>query len=176
MKIPDIRDPSLFQRLVRKLMICEHGADYQVVDDSGGDGGLDGFNRSTGELHAIYCPEKPTTARFAQKFRSDLEKAVSLRDTKQYAIKTFVFVTPEPLREPDQRTLRDLAQNKGFDDGINLSGEHLEVLLTQHMEVLPQFPEISYAQIEQKLDYVVDLLQRLQPTQSSELVIEELMI
>ena len=41
MRISDIRDPNLFQRLVRKLMIAEHGFDYQVVDDSGGDGGLD---------------------------------------------------------------------------------------------------------------------------------------
>lgn len=34
---------NLFQRVVRKLMICEHGVEYQVVDDLGGDGGLDGF-------------------------------------------------------------------------------------------------------------------------------------
>jgi len=39
MRIAEIGDPSFFQRLVRKLMICEHGVEYQAVDDSGGDGG-----------------------------------------------------------------------------------------------------------------------------------------
>src|SRR5687768_7973541 len=43
MKIAELKDPALFQDLVRKLMLAEHGSAYQVVDDSGGDGGLDGF-------------------------------------------------------------------------------------------------------------------------------------
>jgi hypothetical protein len=41
-----MRDRNLFQRLVRKQILCEHGTTYQVVDDSGGDGGLDKFNRA----------------------------------------------------------------------------------------------------------------------------------
>lgn len=167
MRISEIRDPILFQRLVRKLMICEFGSNYQVVDDSGGDGGMDGFNRSTGDLHAIYCPAKPTSAEYSRKFKSDLQKAVVLRDEKQYPIKRFVFVSPEPLREPDQRLLRDLALAQGFEDGINLSAEHLEGLFARHAEIAPQFLELSYPQIEQKLDRVVHFLEELWGFQSS---------
>src|SRR6266498_1266289 len=134
MRIAEIRDPNFFQRLVRKLMICEHGIEYQVVDDSGGDGGLDGFNRTTGDLHAFYCPEKPVVARFRQRFQDDLAKARQLRDEKQYPIKRFIFITPEALREPDQRMLRDLARDTGFEDGINMSAEHQVLIdyLEQH--------------------------------------------
>ena len=77
MRIAEIKDPNFFQRLVRELMICEHGIEYQVVDDSGGDGGLDGFNRATGDLHAFYCPEKPLVARFRHKFQHDLARLAS---------------------------------------------------------------------------------------------------
>jgi hypothetical protein len=165
-RIPSIRDPNLFQRLVRKLMICEHGTSYQVVDDSGSDNGLDGFNRANGDLHAIYCPEKPSSARFRLKFQNDLEKAVLLRDAKQYPIRRFVFITPESLREPDQRQLRDLARDKGFEDGITIAGEHLEALLASHMHILCQFPEISYPQIEQRLDEVVNQLKQMKQSQA----------
>jgi hypothetical protein len=148
-------------------MICEHGVEYQVVDDSGGDGGLDGFNRATGDLHAFCCPEKPLVARFRQKFKDDLEKARQLRDEKGYPIKRFVFITPEALREPDQRMIRDCARETGFDDGINMSAEHLEVLLTRNMEIVPQFPELSYPQIEQKLDRVLNVVEQMQRSQES---------
>ncbi len=148
-------------------MICEHGIEYQVVDDSGGDGGLDGFNRTTGDLHAFYCPEKPVVARFRQKFQDDLAKARQLRDEKQYPIKRFIFITPEALREPDQRMLRDFARDTGFEDGINMSEEHLEVFLARNMEILPQFPELSYPHIEQKLDHVLSIVEQIQRSQES---------
>jgi hypothetical protein len=148
-------------------MISEHGLEYQVVDDSGGDGGLDGFCRTTGDLHAIYCPEKPASARFRQKFETDLKKAVVLRDKKQYPIKRFIFVTPEPLREPDQRTLRDLAQRIGFDDGINIAAEHLEALFAKHEELLPQFSELSYPQLEKTLNRVAEKIEQIHRAQES---------
>lgn len=95
--------------------------------------------------------EKPLVARFRHKFQDDLKKARELRDEKRYPIKRFIFITPEALRESDQRMLRDLARDTGFEDGINMSAEHLEVLLARNMEILFQFPELSYPQIEQKL-------------------------
>ena len=167
MRISEIRDPNLFQRLVRKLMIAEHGLDYQVVDDSGGDGGLDGFHRTTGDLHAFYCPEKPSTGRYRAKFRNDLEKVKLLRDEKQYPIKRFVFVTPEAMREPDQRMLRDLARQNGFNDGINMSAEYLEVLLAQNMEIVHQFPELSYPQVVQKIDHLIKVVEQMQLAEGS---------
>jgi hypothetical protein len=143
MQISEIRDPHLFQALVRKLMLAEHGPAYQVVDDAGGDGGLDGFVRTSGELHAMYCPERPDSARYERKFKSDLEKAKRLRDEAGYPVRSFAFITPAPMREPVQRKLRDAAQAAGFADGINLSGEYLDVLMWRHPAVAGDFPALA---------------------------------
>lgn len=62
-------------------MLAELGVEYQVVDDSGGDGGLDGFLRGSNDLYACYCPEKPETADIHRKIRDDLKRARTLRDT-----------------------------------------------------------------------------------------------
>ena len=157
-RIAEVRDPDQFQRLVRKLMIAEHGVSYQVVDDSGGDGGLDGYERNCRRLHAIYCPKKPATARYRRKFKADLEKAVALRESG-YDITDFVFVTPAPMREPDQRALRDDALAAGFDDGINIASEHLEVLLAQHPELHDQFPELIFPDVSAKLGQILEALE-----------------
>jgi hypothetical protein len=154
MRISDIRSPDLFQRLVRILFVAERGEAYQVVDDSGGDSGLDGFDRQSGQLHAVYCPEKPESANFRSKFRSDLKKAVRLRDELHYAVRIFVFITHVPLREPDQRLLRDEALQVGFIDGINLADEYLEALLARHPELHVLFPELQYSKILEKLEKI----------------------
>jgi hypothetical protein len=94
-------------------------------------------------------------AHFRHKFQDDLAKARQLCDEKRYPIKRFIFITPEALREPDQRMLRDRARETGFENGINMSADHLEVLLARNMEILFQFPELSYPQIEPKIDHVL---------------------
>ena len=98
MIISEIRNPDLFQRLIRKLFIAELGKNYQVVDDAGGDNGLDGYDRTKKHLHAYYCPEKPESARYRKKFLGDLEKARNLRDSHGYDISIFIFITPSPMR------------------------------------------------------------------------------
>lgn len=155
MEISDYRNPEEFQALVRTLMLVRFGPErYQVVDDSGGDGGLDGFDRENGVLHAVYCPEKPertTPARLASKYRGDLKKAVVLRDKHRYPIRVFAFVTPQTLREPDQRAVREAAIEAGFDDGICIGGEALGVTLNQHPELVERFPDLAFPRLERQL-------------------------
>ena len=95
-------------------MIAEFGASYQVVDDAGGDSGLDGYDADSKTLHAFYCPEKPDTANFGRKLQGDLDKAKALRDEKGYEIDVFAFITPQPLREPLLRRVRHEATANGF--------------------------------------------------------------
>jgi hypothetical protein len=174
MQIREIRNPRLFQELVRALMLADRGATrYQVVDDSGGDGGLDGFDRQTGELHAIYCPEKPERAeverrRYIDKFQGDMVKAVRLRDESGYDIRVFVFVTPSTLREPLQRQIRDEAKAAGFADGICVSGEALEVLFERHRYLLERFPELALPRIEPQLAAIRSTIDRIAGQQLSE--------
>lgn len=167
MQIRDIRDPALFQALVRALMVAERGiSNYQVVDDAGGDGGLDGFDRSTGELHAVYCPTKPERLeverdRMIRKIRSDLGKAVVLRDKGAYPVQVFGFVTPFALREPVQRLVRDEAKAAGFADGICIAGESLEILLGRHPHVLELFPAIVLPRLAPQIASIDEAVKRL---------------
>ena len=165
MQIEEIRSPELFQRLVRKLFTSELGTDYRLVDDSGGDGGLDGYDKKRKHLHAIYCPKKPNSADFRRKFKSDLEKVKTLRDEKGYDINVFVFITPQPLREPEIRELRDKAFDYGFLDGISLSNEYLETLFRKHPEIVDDFPELNYPRIEQELHQINETLRSLKRLQ-----------
>lgn len=159
--IAQIRDPALFQRLVNKLMLAEHGVEYQVVDDSGGDGGLDGFLRGLNDLYACYCPEKRETADIHKKIRDDLGKAQNLRDTHGYPIRRFIFVTPFPLREPTQRMLRDKATELGFEDGLSIADEYLEAVLARHSGLLDQFPELDYPRVAEELSGIRQDIQAL---------------
>lgn len=167
MRIREIRNPKLFQDLVRALMLAERGHNrYQVVDDSGGDGGLDGFDRQTGELHAIYCPEKPERLEverrgYIEKFHRDMAKAVRLRDEAGYDIRVFTFITPSVLREPLQRQIRDEARAAGFADGICVSGEALEVLLERHRYLLELFPDLALPRLEPQLAEMRAALDRI---------------
>lgn len=141
------------------LMVAEHGSNYQVVDDSGGDSGLDGLKRDTGELHAIYCPVKPASRDYLRKIQSDIEKAARLRNMHGYDARIFVFITPQPLREPTLRELRKLAREHGFLKGVSLSGEYLEALLRKHNHLLNSFPDLSYPRVHDKLNEIAELLQ-----------------
>lgn len=57
MRMSEIRNPDLFQSLCQHLLVAEH-PDTQIVDDSGGDRGVDAYVPSTRTLYAMYCPEK----------------------------------------------------------------------------------------------------------------------
>lgn len=103
-RISDIRQPDLFQRLVHRLYIAEYGPGLQIVDDSAGDRGNDGYDPARRLLLAVYCPEKDMTE------AKSLAKAARLANVPGYGFDTWVFVTPAALPEKVQATLRAEAE------------------------------------------------------------------
>lgn len=157
MKIRDIRDPALFQRLVRRLYIAERGAAFQVVDDSGGDRGNDGYDASRGLLLSIYCPEKPESADHLRKGKADVTKAVQLSGQRGYHIREWAFVTPTALREPAQAELRAIAEAGGL-KAFFLADEHLEDLYRRFPHLHDDFPELEYPNVEAELRKIREVL------------------
>jgi tetratricopeptide (TPR) repeat protein len=148
MRIREIRDPQLFQDLCQHLLLEEHG-DFQVLDDSSGDAGNDGYIPSERRLFAIYCPEKrPTEKSYRDKINSDLKKAVKLRDEKGYEIDDWVFLTPAPLPEKLHRHVTSKAQEAGFKRGMNWSEKHLVNLLVRHSHLRSLFPDLLLPDLE----------------------------
>lgn len=134
------------------MLIAEH-EDTQIVRDNSGDKGMDAYVPSARALYAAYCPEvAPTPKKYYQrKVRSDLKKAVNLRDNLGYAIDHWVFLTPAPLEEGLHRYLAEKAKTAGFVTGTNQSEIHLVNLLTKHAHLRSQFPELIIPDIESLL-------------------------
>lgn len=100
MRISEIRNPQLFQDLCQQLLVTEY-PDAKIVNDSRGDKGIDCYVPSSRTLYAMYCPEiHPTPKEYYQrKIRTDLRKAISIRDELGYTIDQWIFITPTPLEE-----------------------------------------------------------------------------
>ncbi|WP_396216826.1 hypothetical protein [Gemmatimonas sp.] len=155
MRIGEIRDPNLFQRLVQSLYVAERGVAFQIVDDSGGDAGNDGYDTERGILLSIYCPEKPDSADYLRKGRSDLNKVMKLKSKPGYSIREWWFVVPTELREPVQSNLRSAGNEHGLP--VSFIGEvHLEDLYRKHPHLHDKFPELAYPIVAAKLDQLLD--------------------
>jgi tetratricopeptide (TPR) repeat protein len=152
MRISEIRNTQQFQDLCQALLTAEH-KNTQIVRDSGGDKGIDAYVPSTRTLYAVYCPEVAPTPKeyYQRKIRSDLKKAVNLRDNLGYAIDHWVFFTPAPLEESLNRYLAEKAKTAGFVTGSNQSEIHLVNLLTRHSHLRSEFPELIIPDIESSL-------------------------
>jgi tetratricopeptide (TPR) repeat protein len=148
MHIREIRLSQFFQDLSQHLLLEEY-KDFQVLDDSGGDAGNDGYIPSERMLFAIYCPEtKPTKKSYRDKINSDLKKAVKLRDEKSYEIDDWIFLTPAPLPEELHRHISRKAQEAGFKRGISWSEKHLVNLLAKHPHLRSLFPDLILPDLE----------------------------
>lgn len=161
MRISDIRQPDLFQRLVQQLYLADYGYSLQIVDDSGGDGGNDGCDPERKLLMAIYCPEKELTKkRLLQKARADLKKAARLMRDPGYSFDTWVFVTPGALPEKVQATLRAEALLAGLTADFR-SGLNLEITYLNNPALRSLFPELDYPRVDEALVEVNEKLDSL---------------
>jgi predicted NACHT family NTPase len=142
MILREIRDSVFFQELCQRVLAAEY-EDFQSIDDSGGDKGNDGYVPSLKRLFAIYCPEKDRTPKteYIRKIKSDLKKAIVLRDRYQYEITEWIFVTPSSLPEEVHTFITKQAKTEGV-IGISWSESKLLEILTRHPNVKTLYPEL----------------------------------
>lgn len=152
MRISEIRNSQQFQDFCQQVLAAEF-PDFQVLDDSSGDKGIDGYIPSSRRLFAMYCPEKfpPRKQYYQKKIREDLAKAVVLRDKHGYAIDEWIFVTPAPLGEELQRYLTRKVKQAGFPKTVNWSEKHLLPILLKHNQLEPLFPDLFTLDIKREL-------------------------
>lgn len=161
MRIGEIRDPNLFQRLVRTLFATQYGKAFHIVDDSRGDRGNDGYDSEGHSMFAVYCPEKESTEKsLLKKGREDLAKAVGLKSGGDYVIEEWVFVTPTPLPERVQAKLRAECEDAGMRAAF-VANEHLEPMFLGYPHVHELFPELTYPRVKEELERVNQKLDRL---------------
>jgi tetratricopeptide (TPR) repeat protein len=152
MYIREIRNSQEFQDLCQQLLAAEYD-DFQIVDDSSGDKGNDGYVPSKKRLYAIYCPEKhpPPKEYYRDKINSDLRKAVKLRDELGYEIEEWIFITPAPLPEETFRHLAEKSRSLSFKRGLSWSEKNLTPLLLKHSYLQSLYPELFAPDIQKEL-------------------------
>jgi hypothetical protein len=152
MQIREIRNSQDFQDLCQQVLAAEYD-DFQVLDDSGGDKGNDGYIPSKRRLFAMYCPEKhPTPDKYHRdKINKDLSKAARLRDELGYEIDDWFFVTPFPLSEELHRYISTQARAAGFTSGVSWSEKHILTLLLKHDHLKQLFPYLSLPDIAKEM-------------------------
>jgi len=117
-QIAQITDPQEFTRLCNSILTEKYGKAFQVIDGTRGDDGNDGYVITEKRMLAIYCPIKPerkTDADYLNKIRTDILKAKNLRDSGEYNIENWTFLTPRKLSNKVVTKLRQLGDSIGLD-------------------------------------------------------------
>jgi hypothetical protein len=169
-QISQITSPQDFVKLCNSVFAAEYGSDYQVVDGTRGDGGNDGFVRSTGELFAIYCPIKPerrTDADYLTKIKADLAKAVRSHRELGRHIRKWIFVTPRKLSAAVLAEMDFAASGAPFSVG-HIESTYLSNLLYKHSHLIDKFPFLHLLTINEKLDDILQRVSQSPPSQDAE--------
>lgn len=163
-KITEFTNPSEFQRFCSLLLSAEY-ADFQAIDDSGGDLGIDGYIPGS-TIYMIYCPEKPqrnTTANQKKKISSDIEKAVKTIKEKNLSVHTLIFVTPANLRAEVILYLEEKSAVYSL-KGISYGEDKLTELMSKHPHVQKQFPLLVLPDLASEVAEIKDGVSAIKET------------
>ncbi len=156
--IINIVSPDEFENLCQQILVAEF-PDFEVIDDSSGDGGNDGYSASEKTLWQLYCPKKDNLSikeqreRYQAKIRTDLAKAAKLKSEKGYEIDRWIFTTTKPLTEELHTYLRNKAGDYGFACSV-WSSKKLNELLSKHSHVQDLFPDLVLAKTHELVEEV----------------------
>lgn len=160
-QIAQITDPQEFTRLCNTVLTEKYGSDYQVIDGTRADGGNDGYIISEKRVIAMYCPIKPerkTDADYLKKIRADIAKAGVLKDSGQYEIDNWTFITPRKLSNDVVVNMRGLADSIGI-NATHQESTYLANELLRNKHLIEAFPSLYFIDMAAKLDGIFELLQ-----------------
>jgi hypothetical protein len=143
-QISQYDNPQEFTRLCNAVFVAKYGDGYQVIDGSREDGGNDGYVSAEKRMLAIYCPMKPeqrTDADYLKKIRGDLAKAIKLRDSGQYRVEHWTFVTPRKLSNDVIGTMIAEAREQGL-TAVQKDAAFLALEICERPHIKLNFPEL----------------------------------
>ena len=163
--VAQMTNPMEFTRLCNAVFTDIYGRDFQVIDGSRGDNGNDGYVSSERRMLAMHCPVKPEQKRdtgYLDKIKSDLAKAVKLRDEGKYAIAAWTFITPRKLSDDVVGAMRAM----GEQCGIQISHQEATFLaneLHRREHLIRGFPSLEQVRLEALLK---EVLAAVRPSES----------
>jgi hypothetical protein len=168
-QIAMITNPQEFTRLCNSILTCIYGEDFQIIDGTRSDEGNDGYLRSEKTIFAIYCPIKPekkTDKDYLEKITSDMEKAAKLRDTGDYRVERWTFITPRKLSSNVVAQMCNLGSDLGFASN-HLESTFLANELYKNPHLFDAFPQLHVTHIDKKLDEILSYFKQTQQQDST---------
>jgi len=160
--IAQMTDPWEFTRLCNAIFTDMYAHDFQVIDGTRGDNGNDGYVASERRMLAIHCPVKPEQkkdAGYLDKIKSDLAKAVRLRDDKKYPIDAWTFITPRKLSDDVISSMRAMGQQHGI-EAFHQEATFLANELQRRDHLMKGFPALAQLRLDAKLEEILAILRR----------------
>ena len=144
--------------------------DFQAIEGSGGDMGLDGIDDDT--AYQVYFPEPKnrTESNYISKIDTDLEKAIKANTELELGIKKWIFVVPEDLRPKVVAHLRKKTDETGI-KCLYWGATKLEELVGKFPHVRNSFPSIFLPDYAPKFDQIVDKIDNL-PTNTHSTILD----
>lgn len=152
MHISEFINPLEFQHFCSMLFSAEFD-EFQSIDDSGGDLGIDGYVQND-KIFQFYCREKPqkiTDKDIKQKIEESIKKVIKTICDRNLNIQTFIFVTPDNLRSDVILYLEEKSKENGL-KGISYGETKLTELLAKHPHVQKQFPFFLLPDISSQIE------------------------
>jgi hypothetical protein len=161
-RIRDFIHGASFDQFVKDLFAAAYKDRFDVIEDAGGDNGVDGYVKDDEIFISTYCPENydnTSSERYHKKIRSDLNKVERHKNSGRYPIKTWYFVTPRNLDEGTIHLIRKEATDKLGIDGVPFGETRLQLLFSNTSQVHTLWPNLRTTDIERKIDDLRQLLE-----------------
>lgn len=148
-----------FQNFFAQIRSAEI-SDFQAIEGSGGDMGLDGIDDDT--AYQVFYPEhhNRTVSKYITKIDEDLVKVVKANDELNLGLKRWIFVVPEDLRPKVVVHLRVKSQKTGL-KCLYWGATKLNELANKYPHIKNSFPTIFLPDYAPKFDEIITKIDNL---------------
>lgn len=150
-----INNSQDFTRLCNAVLTADYGDDFLPIDDDRADAGNDGYVKSEKQIFAAHCfkriQNQSIENEIRKKMTSDLRKAILLKDSKEWEIENWTFISNYPVNESIGRKI----YNIGLEAGINVSWkgpDYLASVLQKAKDIRSQFPNLEANEVVERLE------------------------
>lgn len=143
-----------FQNFSSQLFAAEFPT-FQAIEGSGGDGGLDGLNKTI--AFQMFFPDlkNRNLNKYIEKIDDSLKKLIKTIQEKQLTITQWILVVPEDLRYEVVIHLQNKSTELGF-DCLYWGATKLTELVNKHPHIRNSFPGIYLPDVKEDLGDVKD--------------------
>lgn len=142
-------------RLCNAALTADYGDNFLPIDDDRADGGNDGYLKTEKRMFAAHCfkriQNQSIENEILKKMKSDLQKAIELKETNAWEIESWTFLSNYPIKESTGRAIFKLGADANID--VSWRGpEYFANILQKVKTIRTQFPNLEVNEVVEKLE------------------------